>query len=181
MKNLIQNILNGKKELFKEIVNKYSPNLLVYYASYLNDINSIDDLVQDTFIIAYKKLDTYKGEADFKTWLMGIAHNNLKMHFRSKDQLAKVSGNYTLKIFEEISSSRHSIAIGIEDDHNIIEKLKCCLKKLPLRLHEVIKERYFSGKKVKIIAQQKNTSETAISSLLYRGRNQLELCIQKKI
>lgn len=37
-----------------------------------------DDLAQETFILAYRQIERYRGEAQFSTWLLGIAHNQFR-------------------------------------------------------------------------------------------------------
>src|SRR5687767_10966683 len=43
-----------------------------------------EDIVQDTFLKAWQKLDTFRGESSFKTWLFTIAANTAKNHFKAK-------------------------------------------------------------------------------------------------
>ena len=47
-----------------------------------NNIEIADDLAQESFLIAYRKLGTFKGESSFVGWLYGIAKNQFLMLMR---------------------------------------------------------------------------------------------------
>ncbi len=55
--------------------------------------------------------------------------------------------------------------------------MNTCLEKLPDRVRTVVQARYFGRDKVNAIAADMQTTVSAISSLLYRGRKLLETCI----
>jgi RNA polymerase sigma-70 factor (ECF subfamily) len=51
------------------------------------DFALADDLAQETFILAYRRLDHFRGESSFVTWLLGIAHNHWRnARRRQRDQ-----------------------------------------------------------------------------------------------
>src|SRR4051812_33472217 len=52
------------------------------------DSHLADDLAQETFLKAWKKLSTYRGGARFSTWLFGIAVNEFRAAARSKKEIA---------------------------------------------------------------------------------------------
>jgi RNA polymerase sigma-70 factor (ECF subfamily) len=52
------------------------------------DVHLADDLAQETFLKAWRKLDTYRGTARFSTWLFGIACNEFRSVARQRKELA---------------------------------------------------------------------------------------------
>lgn len=52
------------------------------------DAHLADDLAQETFLKAWKKLNSFRGTAKFSTWLFGIACNEWRMHTRGHKELA---------------------------------------------------------------------------------------------
>jgi len=52
------------------------------------DSHLADDLAQETFIRAWKKLNTFRGQSRFTTWLFGIAYNHWRMHLRVRHEIA---------------------------------------------------------------------------------------------
>lgn len=81
-KEIISRILNGEKSLYEIIVRRYNPFLYKLGRAYNYNHDDTQDLMQDTYIDAYKNLGQYKGIANFKTWLFRIMLNNC---FRKKE------------------------------------------------------------------------------------------------
>lgn len=49
-----------------------------------NDVATADDLAQDTFVLAWRKLHQFRGDSRFATWLYRIAHSCFLQHLRSR-------------------------------------------------------------------------------------------------
>lgn len=59
-----------------------------------DDAARADDLAQETFLLAWRKLSTFRGDAHFSTWLFRVAHNCfLQWHRRQADALAHDVGD----------------------------------------------------------------------------------------
>ncbi|MFM8275111.1 MAG: sigma-70 family RNA polymerase sigma factor [Gemmata sp.] len=74
-RRLIADCLGGRRDAFGELVSRYQARL---YNSALRLVHSPEDaadVVQDTFLNAYQALHTFKGDAEFFTWLYRIAFN----------------------------------------------------------------------------------------------------------
>ena len=73
---LIRDALQGHSQAYGELVIRYQDRL---YSAMLHIVGSADeaeDVVQDSFVQAYIKLDTFQGNSRFFTWLYRIAFNN---------------------------------------------------------------------------------------------------------
>ena len=85
-KDLILAYFNGDQEAFKKIVEKYTPPLYNFLRRLTGEEAS--DLVQETFIKAWKNLKKFNPEkASFKTWIFTIAKNSSTDFFRKKKSL----------------------------------------------------------------------------------------------
>ena len=60
----------------------YSDELFGYAVQRMRDRESAKDLVQDTFLAAWRNVDSYNGKASVKTWLFTILKNKLIDHYR---------------------------------------------------------------------------------------------------
>lgn len=69
-------VLSGQKEWFEVIVRRYNPVLYKIGRSYNFNHPDTQDLMQDSFIDAYKALAQFEGRSSFKTWLLRIMLNN---------------------------------------------------------------------------------------------------------
>jgi RNA polymerase sigma-70 factor (ECF subfamily) len=55
----------------------------------------VEDLVQETFFRAFRRLESWRGEASFRSWLLTIARNLLKDHYRSR------KGRQVISIYDQ--------------------------------------------------------------------------------
>ena len=85
------------KELFKDWVNDYNDQLYSWAYHKTSSKEMAEDLVQDTFLSAYKNLENFKNESNPKTWLFSILNNKIIDFYRNLN-----------KMFESINSENPS-------------------------------------------------------------------------
>src|SRR5690606_6788331 len=73
---IIERIVRGEKSLYELIVRRLTPYLYTIGRSYNYNHEDTQDLMQETFIDAYKDLPRFQGRAGFKTWIIRIMMNN---------------------------------------------------------------------------------------------------------
>ena len=66
-------------------VNNYSDALYKYTVVRVNDTGIAEDIVQETFLSAWRNKDNFKGEASEKNWLYKICKNKIIDHYRKKE------------------------------------------------------------------------------------------------
>lgn len=74
---LVQLVLAGEVELFAELVERYEKLVFSFLLSRLNEMQEVEDIVQDTFVRAFRHLATFDCERKFAAWLVTIARNLL--------------------------------------------------------------------------------------------------------
>ncbi len=78
---------NGNKEVFKEIVTRYTSPLYNFTAHLVGE-NNASDIVQDVFIKAWKHINSFdSSRSSFKTWIFTITKNTITDFFRKKKTL----------------------------------------------------------------------------------------------
>ena len=83
-KNWIESARGGDKEAFGRLVRQHEAGLIAYLSRWVNDRQTARDLAQTTFLAAWRKLDAFRGESQFKTWLYSIATRKAQDHLRRK-------------------------------------------------------------------------------------------------
>ena len=80
--DLIANFQKGDRDAFNQIVMRYKDKLTNFIYRYTYDIDSAEDLAQDTLLKVYINKDSYREIAKFSTWIYTIASNLAKTELR---------------------------------------------------------------------------------------------------
>jgi RNA polymerase sigma-70 factor (ECF subfamily) len=80
--HLIRRAQHGDAEAFEQLYTTHKRRIFNLCLRMVDDWSRAEELTQDTFLQAYRKLDTFRGESAFSTWLHRIAVNVVLMHIR---------------------------------------------------------------------------------------------------
>jgi len=75
--NLVLETLAGNQTSFQLLVERYQERIFSLARHYTRNATDVEDLVQDTFLKAYSRLDTFQRQSSFFTWLYRIAVNTI--------------------------------------------------------------------------------------------------------
>lgn len=75
-------ILNGDRRAFEELVRRESPRLYRMIVRIVRDPDEAQSVLQETFLQAFRRLDTFRGDAKLSTWLYGIGINQARAALR---------------------------------------------------------------------------------------------------
>ncbi len=92
-------------------VNDYSDTLYGYVVQRVKDTHIAKDLVQDTFLAAWRNVDNYNGEASVKTWLFTILKNKIIDHYRKS----------STRLTDELISRENSSDVFFDDTEHWAE------------------------------------------------------------
>lgn len=81
--DLVQRCLEGDGEAFEGLVERYSERTFALVRHYARNPVEVEDIVQDTFLKAFRKLDSFQHQSAFSTWLFRIAVNTA-LDFRKR-------------------------------------------------------------------------------------------------
>lgn len=88
---LIAAVLNGDTASFEPLIVKYQPRIFGTARRYARRESEVEDIVQEVFIKAFQRLDSFRGEAPFEHWLMKLAvrtcYDFLRAHQRSRETI----------------------------------------------------------------------------------------------
>lgn len=79
---LVERVKAGDKSSFSELVKRHQRGLLRLSLRFMKDMDIAQDVVQESFIKAYEKLNSFEGRASFKSWLFQIAVNTARNKIR---------------------------------------------------------------------------------------------------
>jgi RNA polymerase sigma-70 factor (ECF subfamily) len=86
---LIAAVLKGDAASFEPLVQKYSPRVFATARRYARRESEVEDIVQEVWLKAFQKLNSFRGEAPFEHWLMRLAvhtcYDFLRGHQRNRE------------------------------------------------------------------------------------------------
>ncbi|MCX7220304.1 MAG: sigma-70 family RNA polymerase sigma factor, partial [Burkholderiales bacterium] len=88
---LVERVQRGDKKAFELLVSKYQRKLMRLVSRLVHDQAEAEDVVQESFIKAYRALANFRGDAAFYTWLYRIGINTAKNHLVSQGRRAPTS------------------------------------------------------------------------------------------
>ena len=181
---LIQQILSGDEEAFTLLVEKHQKGVHALAWRKIGDFHIAEEITQDTFLQAYKKLSTLRNPNQFAGWLYVIA-NNLCKRWHQKKKLSTQSLENASTVEIENASYKYYVSEKRETEatdhhHEIVKKL---LARLPESERTVVTLHYLGEMPIKEIGRFLGVSANTINSRLRRARKRLqereELLIQE--
>ena len=172
---LIYNILSGDEDAFSVLVQKYQKSVHALVWRKIGDFHHAEEITQDTFLQAYKKLPTLKEPHQFAGWLYVIA-NRFCIDWLRKKKLAVQSIEDTPMAEIEKSSYTHHLSQQqqIETSERRREIVKNLLARLPESERTVVTLYYLGEMKVKEISKFLGVSVSTINTRLHRARKRLQ-------
>ena len=172
---LIHRVLSGDDKAFDILVEKYQKSVHALVWRKVEDFHYAEEITQDAFLQAYRKLSTLKNPYQFAGWLYVIA-NRLCIDWMRKQKPAMQSLEETsVKEIDSITYE-HYVAEdreleAAEHRHEIVKKL---LEKLPESERTVMTLYYLGEMTTKEISKFLGVSVKTISSRLRRARERLK-------
>ena len=172
---LIRRILSDDDEAFGVLVQKYQKSVHALAWRKVNDFHYAEEITQDTFLQAYKKLSTLKNPNQFAGWLYVIA-NRLCINWLQRHKPAMQSLEDTpMEDIEESAYNHYAAeqreAEGAKYRHEIAQRL---LSKLPESERTVMTLYYLGEMTAKEISNFLGVSVNTITSRLRRARERLQ-------
>ena len=175
IKELVLSAKNGNKKAFDKLYKLTSNDVWFTCVSLLKDEENAKDIMQETYITAFLKLDTLKDEEKFCGWLTAIATN------KSKN---KLKGKVEYQIEDEvlIAKTETDELMLPEEYINKAEKRKVLLQiiedTLSFNQYQVVLMFYFNELSIAEIAQALEISEGTVKSRLNSSRAKMKTAIE---
>ena len=172
---LIHRVLSGDDKAFDILVGKYQKSVHALAWRKIGDFHYAEEITQDAFLQAYKKLSTLKNPHQFAGWLYVIASRLCIDWMRKQKPAMQSLENTRMEEIEEVSYrqyvSEQQRTRSAERRHEIVKKL---LEKLPESERTVVTLYYLGEMTTKEISKFLGVSAKTISSRLTRARKRLK-------
>lgn len=168
-KQLVTAILTGDTERFSEVVQRYLSIVRGVCASYEREPDLRDDLVQETFIDAYRNLNKLRDHSKLGAWVVQIARRRGASWARQQQRRSEVQQQLTREHTATVPSTPLAEATRNELRDWVLERVHG----LPQKTREAILLYYFEGLSIRECAEYLKVSESSIKKRLQYGRHQL--------
>lgn len=159
-------------EAFNAIYKTFSPKLYYVCLRYLKNDADAQDVLQETFVTVYRKVDSFSGQGSFEGWMRRIAVN----HCLSKLRIDK-------KQFESETYESHHHPISEDDDYLQKEETEArllqALKELPDGYRTILNLAVLEDYSHREIAELLNITESTSRSQLMRAKTALKLKLEQ--
>ncbi|WP_407652072.1 sigma-70 family RNA polymerase sigma factor [Aquibacillus koreensis] len=141
--------------------------------TYMKEQQAAEDIAQDVFIKCFQKMDTFRNESSYKTWIYKITVNRCKDMLRSKSVINIFKATKFMGSTEKYSPSSEIEVVLRERERWIAERILA----LPIKLRECIVLFYYEELRIEEIAELLNINQNTVKSRLYRARQKLKTLI----
>ncbi len=172
---LIQRVLEGDDNAFTVLVNRYQKTIHTFVWRKIGDFHTAEELTQDIFLKAYKKLSLLKPPYHFSGWLYVIATRRCIAWMRKKQEPTTSLDAMPLAKLEELSYTTYETtgaeAAAVEHQRDLVKRL---LQKLPESERTVVTMHYLAEMPCEKISEFLGVSPNTIKSRLHRARKRLQ-------
>ena len=172
---LIQRLQGGDVGAFEELMNMHIYQLRAFIALRAPVPHLIDEVVHDTFVFAYKNIDKFAANTNFKAWLRTIAHTKLR---REVQKFARDDNNKKKYLEVKLIQSAQKLFPRKEDPR--LETLDSCLENLSPILQQLLALKYKDGLSTQEMAETLNKSMAWVRTNLCRTRSSLKKCLEQQ-
>lgn len=172
-RELILKARTGDIDAFSELVERYQGNVRACLAVRLYGKHEAEDLAQEAFIVAFRKLDDFDEERAFGPWIRTIAFNLLRNYWR-KHKAVPIGGTAEL---DTLVDEQIGLRYSTSHESDMLAALKHCTDKLDEPTRKLLKWRYYENLSIADLTRKMNIHHSTMTMRLHRMRDQLRQCI----
>jgi len=172
---LIQAVLDGDQEALAETILRHHAAVFAYLRARLLVAADAEDLTQEVFLRCLNGRATFRCSVRMRPWLIGVARNVLREHVRRQSRSRQVAWTEICLELDQLDGREAQV------DADAVEHLGGCLEALGPSAREALELRYRGQMQLAEIGQKMHRSEGAVKLLMYRARQALRCCLDRKL
>jgi RNA polymerase sigma-70 factor (ECF subfamily) len=180
---LVDEFKAGDISAFEEIISRYESKVMNLALRFTRNQEDAEEVLQDVFTTVYRKIDGFRGQSAFSSWLYRIVVNAAFMKLRKRkqtqtvsiDDLAPAVKQYCMERDAVTNQHLHNVAISRE----LQEVLQRAIDRLPDQYRAVFVLRDVDGLSNQETGEILNLSIPAVKSRLHRSRIMLRKKLQR--
>jgi RNA polymerase sigma-70 factor (ECF subfamily) len=177
---LIAAVLKGDAASFEPLVAKYQARVFATARRYARREDEVEDVVQEVFVKAYQKLESFRGEAPFEHWLMRLAvrtcYDFLRCHQRNRESPFSEMTDEQSDWLERFAAAPDKTDDNSQAARDLVEKL---LEQMSPEARLVITLLEIEDRPVKEIAELTGWSVPLVKVRAFRARAQMKKLLER--
>ena len=174
---LVEKAQKGDKQAFGILVEKYHKKLYRLLSRMVRDQSEIEDIVQDSFIKAYRAINNFRGDSAFYTWLYRIGVNTAKNHLMALGRRPKAMNDVELEDIENFDDAgdlrSYETPESVMMTKEIAATVNDTIENLPEELRSAITLREMDGLSYEEIAEIMDCPIGTVRSRIFRARESI--------
>lgn len=173
-RDLVSRIRLGQEACFDDLFERYRNKLFFYLRHLVGGKEEAEDLLQNVFVKAYQKFETFDARRTFSSWIYRIAHNEAVNYLKRKSRKTFFSWEDIVSVKDQLESSskeRNPEEEWIREEVRL--EVTSALKKVPEKYREVLILRYYLDHSYEEIAEIISKPTNTVGTLLSRAKNRL--------
>lgn len=142
----------------------------------------VDDLFQETMLVAWRRLDEYDRSRPFGPWLRGIASRLALAHHRQSASTGRSAARARAidpALLEAIEAQYDQVSVSSSESfRELIDQLVQCVRNLPDKMRETIELIYGRDLRVREASRSVDSNEETVKKRLQRARALLSECLR---
>jgi RNA polymerase sigma-70 factor (ECF subfamily) len=163
---------------FDDLVREHQAGLRAYIRALGAQDAWVDDLAQEAFLVAHRRLAGFEPGADFGRWLRGIARN---LVCNERRKTARRSRLLQESISDVLWSGEETEPVSEVPSDGVMRAMAECVAQLPRRSREMLERRYAGDYDAPALAVVFGLSSAAARQALVRARDAVRRCIAAKL
>ncbi len=166
--------LETKNLAFKKLVDANKKQLYFHIRAIIYNHDDTDDVLQETFIKAFKNIDSFKGNSKLSSWLYRIATNQALDFLKNKSKLIKIDiEEYQQQLLNNLSEDSY---FDGEEASILLHK---AIASLPEKQQLVFKLKYFQELDYQAMSEILNTSVGALKASYHHATTKIKLFLDE--
>lgn len=180
-------IQNKNNKTFTELINRLKPGLFSFAYNFVKDKDLANDVVSQTIILMWQKIDQYNSKYNFSTWVYAIAKNEALGAIRQKGKnlsYDKYVNNHSrlLQLYNPVFNMNTEVMgpVGEELTQKLFDASMSAINELREPYRTVMLEREINQKQLTDIANDLGWNLSTVKTRLRKGRKDIAEVLYKK-
>ena len=188
-------INENPKTILERWINQFSDDLYCWAFYKTSSKETAEDLVQETFLSAFHKIDTFQGNSQPKTWLFSILNNKVIDYYRKSAKTTKKTFNLTensgYALSEDLFNTygcwkNENVKAIWDQEEELLDNpefnlvMQECMNDLPQKWKLAVTSKYLSDKDTTEICQELEITPSNYWQIVHRSKLLLRKCLEMK-